>query len=336
MKKARVVVVGALCLAMLGAAGQSANAAAGGYMGIILDPSPLPPLLIRHLRLSPGEGLRVANVQADSPADKAGLERDDIIIELADKQVQGAEAFVNEVRSAGAGAEISIKIIQSGRRKTVSLVLGNADQVSAGAPWKYAAEPEPIESWQPGRMWFMEPGDKDWSEVPWRELLKTPGGLRDVTRLFKELYTFRHQEDGQSYTITIEGDPSDEEAWILVRTTDTEYKVTARDIDELPEQYRQSARDSLQRAQEQKAQRPDAFKLPSVPRMPSLRREDIFESLKNVRPPTIEREDIDKVVEKIQNQMRQLQKEIEKLQKEQKHIFERFREAPEGNDASGA
>jgi S1-C subfamily serine protease len=50
------------------------------YMGVWLDTSPLPDLLIKHLGLSPSQGIRITNVHRDSPADRAGLERDDIII----------------------------------------------------------------------------------------------------------------------------------------------------------------------------------------------------------------------------------------------------------------
>ena len=41
------------------------------YIGVMLDPAPLPDLLIKHLNLAPGQGIRIANIHRGSPADKA-------------------------------------------------------------------------------------------------------------------------------------------------------------------------------------------------------------------------------------------------------------------------
>ena len=53
------------------------NAPASGreerpYIGVMLDTSPLPELLTKHLELPSGRGIRVSNVVVDSPADRAG------------------------------------------------------------------------------------------------------------------------------------------------------------------------------------------------------------------------------------------------------------------------
>ncbi len=296
-------------------------------MGIQIHPAPLPSILARHLRLEPDEGILIVNVQVDSPADIAGLERDDIIIRLGDDPVTSREAFVDAVRRAGAGNEIALGVIHMGERKTVKMSLMSLDEMSNHTEWKYPPEPEPLESWQPGRMWFMQPGDDDWSEVPWRDFFRTPEGRRDMTKLFKELYTFRHQHNGDSYIITIEGDPSGEDAWITVRSGATEYKVTAKDIDELPEQYRQPAMHSLRKAQQQKAEKPGAVKMPALPKVPNLKRDEIFKELRQIRPPTIPNIDTEKTLEKIQEQMRNLQREVEKLRESHKDILESLQKA---------
>ena len=44
------------------------------YLGVKLDPNPLPELLVKHLNLDSDRGLLIKNIQRDSPADKAGLE----------------------------------------------------------------------------------------------------------------------------------------------------------------------------------------------------------------------------------------------------------------------
>ena len=73
------------------------------YIGVMLDGSPLPDLLVKHLALEPGQGIRIANIHCGSPADKAGLERDDLIIGLEDGIVDDQQQFVDNVRKAGIG-----------------------------------------------------------------------------------------------------------------------------------------------------------------------------------------------------------------------------------------
>ncbi|HPD48360.1 MAG TPA: PDZ domain-containing protein [Anaerohalosphaeraceae bacterium] len=324
MRTAKMCVIGVVCLAVWGlACGAPADAARAGYMGITFDPAPLPALLLKHLRLEPGEGLRIVNVQVDSPADKAGLQRDDIIIGVGDDAVKDPAAFRETVSKAGAGNELTLKIIHLGRRKTVTLTLAEPAERPEDIKWKYPPEPEPIESWHPGRMWFMQPGDEDWNEVPWHQFFQAPGERHDIMNFFKERYTFELHRDGKSYSITIEGDPANDESWITVRGT--EYKAMVKDIEELPEEYREAVRDALRRAQEQKARKPEVFKMPVLPKMPNLKREDIFKDLRQWQPPIPERRDDDKVLDKIQEQMRQLQKEIEKLQKKQQEMAEQLR-----------
>jgi S1-C subfamily serine protease len=76
------------------------------YIGVMLDAMPLPDLLVKHLNLEPGQGIRIANIHRDSPADKAGLERDDIIIGFEGKNVDDRQQFVDNVRKAGIGTEV--------------------------------------------------------------------------------------------------------------------------------------------------------------------------------------------------------------------------------------
>ena len=43
------------------------------YIGVRLDPAPLPELLTKHLGLETGQGIRIRNVNIGSPADTIGL-----------------------------------------------------------------------------------------------------------------------------------------------------------------------------------------------------------------------------------------------------------------------
>jgi membrane-associated protease RseP (regulator of RpoE activity) len=161
------------------------------YMGILLDTAPLPELVTKHLNLSPGQGIRIQNVQRNSAADLAGLERDDIIISINGQDVKDNETLIDAVQKAGVGTEVSLQIIHAGQRKTVNLKLGAYQE---NIEWKYPSEPEIEQFWQPGRLFRLSPMDKNWQEI-FRENL--PSDLQiDVDNFFKQIYTSRHYTDG--------------------------------------------------------------------------------------------------------------------------------------------
>ena len=74
-KNIAAIVMLVLFLAGSGLLAQSDSADVRPYIGVLLDTTPLPDLLVKHLGLSPGQGIRIQNVHRGGPADKAGLER---------------------------------------------------------------------------------------------------------------------------------------------------------------------------------------------------------------------------------------------------------------------
>jgi hypothetical protein len=284
------------------------------YMGVWLDTSPLPDLLIKHLGLSPSQGIRITNVHRDSPADRAGLERDDIIIAFEGNKVLSSESqkFIDKVRKAGIDTEVALEIIHLGERKTLKLRLEPFD---GERDFKYPPEPEFVQSWRPGKMFRLKPGDKDWIEI---ELPFVGKSL--------EVYDYHHLGNGAEYTITIEGDPNDEDTNITLRIGDEEYKSTVDRIDKLPEKYRDAAAEALKNSRKYSMQRRQArtrkFSVPPVPRP-----DELLKSLKDsyrfpVAPEVPPFPPDEGMLDKIEKQMRKLQERIEELEK-------RLGEAPE-------
>jgi hypothetical protein len=290
-------------------------------IGILLDNRPLPDLLVKHLRLEPGQGIRISNVQQNSPADKAGLERDDIIIGFEDEKIKSLEQLVDAVQEAGVGAEVSLEIIHLGQRKTVELQL---EALKGEHGWKYPSEPEIFQSWRPGRMFRLKPGDNDWMEI------ELPFDEKSL-----EVYDYHHSGDGEDYSITIEGNPDDEDSKITVRIGSDEYKTTIGEIDKLPEKYREVAQDALKKSQKHSEQRKKIitrkFDLPSMFKSDELSKylDKIDELNKHLRersrfhvPQDLPKFGPDnKMFDKIEEQMRKLQERVEELEK-------RFKETP--------
>jgi len=296
------------------------------YMGVWLDTSPLPDLLIKHLGLSPDQGIRISNVHRDSSADKAGLERDDIIIGFEGKKVMSSESreFIDEVRKAGIGTEVTLEIIHLGQRKTVRLKL---EPFEGEREFKYPTEPEIFQSWRPGKMFRLKPGDKDWIEIELPFLEKS-----------LEMYAYHHSDDGKDYTITIEGDPDDEDTKITLRVGDEEYKSTVSDIDKLPKKYREPAKEALENSRKYSRQRKQT-RIRKISLPPSLRPDELLGRFKDsflkdskrfpVTPDLPPFGPQDQMFDKIQKQMRKLQERIEELEKRLGEAPERFPDKPD-------
>jgi antitoxin component HigA of HigAB toxin-antitoxin module len=210
-------------------------------IGIVLDIKPLPDLLIKHLKLEPGQGIRISNIQEDSPADKAGLQRDDIIIGFEGEQIKSNKQLIDAVQQAGVGAEVSLEIIHLGERKTVKLQL---EVVSGETGLKYPSEPEIFQSWRPGKMFRLKPGEKDWMEM------ELPFDEKSL-----EIHEYHYSDDEEGYSVTIEGDPEDEDALITIHIGDDSYQTAVGKIDNLPEKYRQVARKALENSRKHSQQR---------------------------------------------------------------------------------
>lgn len=293
--------------------GVSASAEEPGYIGIRMDARPLPELLVKHLRLAEDQGVRIQNVGVGTAADKAGLERDDIIIGLNGKDVTDNEKFAKAVQDAGAGAKVSLDIIHLGERKNVKLKLMSFDKGSEFEA-KFPPEPEVMQSWQPGRIFQLQPDLDQWIQME-------PGdGTSVVNRLFNEVYVYHYSTDGKGYTITIEGDPDDGDTYMTIDAGDSHFKRPLKDIDKLPKEYRESAEQALKNARKTAADR-DNKGLLGRPVLPSVPDVKIWKDLQmkrdlpgRLRAPNLQqRED---VFERIEKQMRQMQERIEQLEKE--------------------
>ena len=125
-------------------------------------------LLAKHLKLDPQRALIIHNVMIDSPADIANLERDDIITGFQGEPINGHPDFIDRIRTAGIGAEVTLQIIRNGDPKEITLTLAAADDQCTAAPdqWKHPFLPSMEDSRIPGRIFRMEPGQEQWREIP--------------------------------------------------------------------------------------------------------------------------------------------------------------------------
>ena len=115
---------------------------AGGWLGIRV--SPVPAAVASQLALK-DEGVMVLNLLKGSPAEKAGLDRYDVIVRVGDgEKVAGVEAFLASIQSRKPGGKVALTVLRQGREKSVTVALGESSDRKA----EYVYEDDADELWQ--------------------------------------------------------------------------------------------------------------------------------------------------------------------------------------------
>jgi Do/DeqQ family serine protease len=99
-----------------------------GFIGIL--PQEITPDMRQAFGLTQDQGgIAVAQVSADSPASKAGLQVGDVIVSLNGEKVEDVSAFRLKVASFSPGSKVALKVIRDGATKDYSLTLATNTEV---------------------------------------------------------------------------------------------------------------------------------------------------------------------------------------------------------------
>lgn len=85
------------------------------------------------MKLGSTRGVLISEVMPDSPAQKAGLKQGDVVLEVNGKKMDSTGRLRNAVAAAGAGAKVDLTIIRDGKKKDVTVKLGELPAEIAGA-----------------------------------------------------------------------------------------------------------------------------------------------------------------------------------------------------------
>ena len=86
----------------------------------------------RELKLKEPSGVEITRVEDGSPADKAGLKPDDVVLEYNGQRVEGMEQFGRLVRETPAGRDVKMLISRNGATTNHHGDRGDAEAESAG------------------------------------------------------------------------------------------------------------------------------------------------------------------------------------------------------------
>jgi C-terminal processing protease CtpA/Prc len=89
-----------------------------------LQPEDLPDELRAQLDLAEGEGLLVTQVMPGSPAEQAGLKKNDILTKIDGKSVKGEESLAAFMSSAKPGQEVTLTVLRRAKEQKIKVTIG--------------------------------------------------------------------------------------------------------------------------------------------------------------------------------------------------------------------
>lgn len=93
-----------------------------GWLGVSIQPVTRD--IADSFGLKTAEGALVADVTKDSPAEKAGVRRGDIIVSLGEKPVETPAVLKNLVAQKEVGSNVPVTVIRNGKKKTLPVTIG--------------------------------------------------------------------------------------------------------------------------------------------------------------------------------------------------------------------
>lgn len=176
---------------------------------------PADPTLRAQLKLPEGQGLVVGNVAPDSPAAKAGIENNDILLTANDRPLSDVPDLVKALEQAG-GGPLKVALLRGGESKTAEV-----------KPARRAADRGPLRD----------------AEREIGRLLQRPGEIGTLIERLPE--RFRLFRAGQPLSTPFPADLSlsiskqgDEPARVVVKKGDDQWEVTEDKLGDLPEHVR--------------------------------------------------------------------------------------------------
>lgn len=94
------------------------------YLGLAMQPVPLPQELKNKLNLSNSNGALIMHVEPDGPAGKAGLLLGDILTAMRSTPIEDTDDVQIQLGKSHVGESLPISVVRGGQRLEVSLELG--------------------------------------------------------------------------------------------------------------------------------------------------------------------------------------------------------------------
>jgi serine protease Do len=97
-----------------------------GWLGVVIQP--VTSELKDKLKLSTEKGALVADVVEGGPAEKAGIERGDVIVTFDGKDISESDDLPYIVASTPIGKSVTVEVIRKGERKNIQVEIGELEE----------------------------------------------------------------------------------------------------------------------------------------------------------------------------------------------------------------
>lgn len=113
----------------------------------------------RALKLPDEFGVEITHIEEGSPAEKAGLQRGDVVQQYQGQRVEGTEQFIRFVRETPAGRSVRMEVIRNGVPVGISATIGKRDKAMSPLPPNFSMPefkvmipdvPKAMMSWRSG------------------------------------------------------------------------------------------------------------------------------------------------------------------------------------------
>lgn len=122
---------------------EESNGIVRPYLGVGVEPLHRP-LITQLLELiGDGRGILVAEVAAGSPAKKAGLKHDDVLISYDDQKMYSPEQLLKLVYNDEPGREVTLGVIHAGKSEKIVVSLGEYRVAASGQTRTAMRSPSP-------------------------------------------------------------------------------------------------------------------------------------------------------------------------------------------------
>jgi C-terminal processing protease CtpA/Prc len=110
----------------------------GGYLGVRVQD--ISRALMKARDLASRDGALVNRVEDKSPADEAGIERGDVIVEVNREPIRDSQDLIETMQGIKAGSKIDVLVVREGRRKTLRVEVAKRPtdvmMVAPGMRWR--------------------------------------------------------------------------------------------------------------------------------------------------------------------------------------------------------
>lgn len=137
------------------------------YLGV--NASETPEILSKHLPVPAGIGLVIQEIIKDSPAEKAGLQKDDVLLRLDDQLLANPPQLRTLTRAKKPGDKVRLSLLRNGKETALEVVIGEREED--------IANPGPG-SWLP--FWAKNASPHGLPQIPEKTLEQTAQAVREA------------------------------------------------------------------------------------------------------------------------------------------------------------